>query len=129
MEFLITGRIRETESKRPVPGLFVRAADKDLLYDDILGNATTKPDGTFAIGYEGSDFRELFERKPDIYLVIYGSETAMDPGRPRDRPLFSTRGHVRFNAGRREHFEILIPRESLGNDAPGRVIVTTPGSG
>lgn len=116
MEFKITGVVREKESKTPVPGLLVRAFDKDLFYDDLLGNAITGSDGTFSIGYEGKDFRELFEKRPDIYLVIYGSATARDPGREGDEPVYTT--SVRFNAGRTEHFLIEIPHEQLYGIVP-----------
>jgi len=93
MEFKIIGIVREKESKRPVLGLLVRAFDKDLFYTDLLGNAITAQDGTFALGYEGKDFKELFERGPDIYLNIYGSATAKDPGRARDAPIYTTKKH------------------------------------
>jgi hypothetical protein len=100
----------------------------DLLYSDLLGNAITGSNGTFSIGYEGKDFQELFEKRPDIYLIIYGSATAKEPGRLGDRPIYVT-NYVRFNAGRREHFEIEIPREQLGSDAPGMGIVPSPEPG
>jgi len=116
MEFKITGVVREKESKRPVPGLLVRAFDKDLFYDDLLGNAITGSDGTFSIGYEGKDFQELFEKRPDIYFVIYGSATARDPGRAGDKPIYTT--GVRFKAGLREHFLIEIPHEQLYGIVP-----------
>lgn len=128
MEFVIAGVVREKESKLPVPGLLVRAFDKDLLYTDVLGNAITASDGAFSIGYEGRDFRELFEKRPDIYLNIYGSAVARDPSRA-DKPIYTTKSHVRFNAGRREYFRIEIPREQLGDDAPGTRIVHTPEPG
>jgi hypothetical protein len=118
MEFKITGIVREKETQWPVPGLLVRAFDKDLFFTDLLGNAVTGEDGHFALGYEGDDFQELFERKPDIYLEVYGSATARDPGRTGDSPIFSTRTAVRFNAGRHEFFMVEIPRDQLGEDSP-----------
>lgn len=129
MEFMITGIVREKESKRPVPGLLVRAFDKDLLYSDLLGNAVTDQHGTFSIGYEGKDFQELFDKRPDIYLDIYGSATAREPGRAGDSPIYTTERHVRFNAGRREYFEIEIPRKQLGTDAPGIGVISVPEPG
>jgi len=126
MKFKITGVVREKESKTRIPGLLVRSFDKDLFYDDLLGNAITGSDGTFAIGYEGKDFQELFEKRPDIYLVIYGSATTRDPGVAGDMPIYTTKRSIRFNAGRQEHFVIEIPREQLGSDAPGAAIVPTP---
>ena len=129
MEFKITGIVRQQESKAPVPGLLVRAFDKDLFYSDLLGNAITKADGTFSLGYEGRDFQELFDKKPDIYLDVYGSATAEDPGLAGDKPIYTTRKNVRFHAGHQEFFLIEIPRESLGDDAPEGGTVSTPEPG
>lgn len=129
MEFKITGIVREKESKRLIPDLLVRAFDKDLFFTDLLGNAITALNGTFSIGYEGKDFQELFERRPDIYLDIYGSATASDPGRAGDKPIYTTKRSVRFNAGRHEFFVIEIPHDQLGQDAPGTGIVSTPEPG
>lgn len=129
MKFKISGIVYEKESRKPVPELLVRAFDKDLIYTDLLGNAETKPDGTFVIGYEGKDFQELFDKSPDIYLDIYGRATAKDPGRAGDKPIFTTKGSVRFNAGRSEHFTIEIPRKQLGADAPTMEKVQLRGDG
>ena len=126
MEFKITGIVREKESKSPIPSLLVRAFDKDLFYTDLLGNAITASDGTFSLGYEGKDFKELFEKRPDIYLNIYGSATVRDPGRAGDNPIYTTQQHTRFNADKREFFVVEIPREMLGEDASNTGIVSTP---
>lgn len=111
MDFKITGRVIEKESGLGVPGLMVRAYDRDLLFDDLLGTARTEEEGRFELVYGEKDFRELFERRPDIYLTIYA---------PPCRRLMDTRDHVRWNAGKVEHFEISIRRETLGDIAPSR---------
>jgi len=129
MEFVIRGMVREKESKRPVPGLFVRAFDKDLFYTDLLGNAVTAQNGTFIMSYEGKDFHELFEKRPDIYLDIFGSATAQAPGQPSGESIYTTKNHVRFNAGRNEFFLIEIPHEQLGRDAPGTGVIISPEPG
>lgn len=71
MEFEITGCVYEKESGRVVEGLMIRAYDKDMFYDDLLGNAYTDAEGKFKIVYSEKDFSELFETKPDIYLSVY----------------------------------------------------------
>lgn len=129
MEFKITGIVREKQSQRPVPDLLVRAFAKDVLFTDLLGSAITASDGTFALGYEGKDFQELFDKRPDIYLDIFGSATAKDPGRVGDKPIYTTKSCVGFNAGRQEYFLIEIPHDELGEDAPGTGIVSTPEPG
>ena len=109
MDFTITGIIREKESGLGVGGLMVRAYDKDLLFDDLLSTARTNKDGRFEMHYSEKDFRELFEKKPDIYLVIYA---------PPCRLLLDTKESVRWGASEHEHFEIEIDRATLGNFAP-----------
>jgi len=102
LEFRVTGNVVERESRRPLPDLIVRAYDKDLLFDDLLGDATTDAAGRFEIRYAGSDFQELFERRPDIYFKILDAA-----GR---QVLHTTSDSVRWDAGTDEYFEILIPR-------------------
>ncbi|WP_353480360.1 hypothetical protein [Haliscomenobacter sp.] len=70
MAFKIKGLIFEKESGLPVAGLRVRAYDKDLLYDDLLGNAITDQNGQFEIEYTERDFQELLEGNPELYLNI-----------------------------------------------------------
>ena len=101
LEFRVTGVVRVQETKRPLAGLIIRAYDKDLLYDDLLGNATTDALGRFEIHYSGSDFRELFEQHPDIYFIILDSSGK--------HVVHSTAESVRWNAGADEFFEIDIP--------------------
>ena len=109
LDFIIKGCIKEKETHLPVSNLNVRAYDKDMLYDDLLGNATTDEKGEFAINYSEKDFRELFDNKPDIYLSVF------DPLR---HLVYSTQDSLRWNASEEEFFEIFISRRSLGNFSP-----------
>lgn len=129
MEFKISGVVRVKETQAPLTGLLVRAFDKDLFFSDVLGNAVTDAGGSFQLGYQEKDFREIFESRPDIYLEIYGRATAQDPGRTGDRPIFTTRSAVRFNAGRNEYFVVEIPRGDLGAEDPGGDPVVSPEPG
>ncbi len=109
MEFKITGNVREKESGMGIRGLIICAYDKDLLYDDLLGTAVTDSEGSFEVLYTEKEFRELFERKPDIYLSVYA---------PPWRLLMDTTASVRWGASEREHFKLEIDRETLGDMAP-----------
>jgi hypothetical protein len=129
MEFIITGIVEEKESGLPIPGLLVRAFDRDLLFSDLLGAAITNDDGSFILGYQGVDFKDLFEQHPDIYLDIYASKVARDPASSQAGPIYTSYRWVRFNAGRKEFFRIKIPRHQLGEDAPGHSIVEPPQEG
>lgn len=111
MEFKITGNVREKESGLGVRGLIIQAYDKDLLYDDLLGTTITDDRGHFEVAYTEKDFRELFEREPDIYLSVYA---------PPWRLLIETTDAVRWGASEHEHFDLKIDRETLGDMAPTR---------
>src|ERR1043166_885475 len=105
LEFRISGIICESESRRPLPGLVVRAYDKDMIYDDFLGNAVTDNAGRFEMRYTGSDFKELFENHPDIYLIVMDIEGK--------HVLHTTSDSVRWDAGTDESFDIEIPMHKL----------------
>lgn len=108
LDFIIRGIVYEQETRRPLPNLIVRAYDKDLLYDDLLGDTITDESGRFEIRYTESDFKELFEKRPDIYFRVYDSS--------RKRVIHTTVDSVRWNAGKEEFFEIGIPRHKLPPD-------------
>jgi dienelactone hydrolase len=108
LEFRITGIVFEQETGQPLPNLIIRAYDKDLLYDDLLGDTTTDESGRFEIRYTESDFKELFEKRPDIYFRIYDAS--------REHVIHATADSVRWNAGKDEFFEIGIPRHKLPPD-------------
>jgi plastocyanin len=111
--FVITGIVREKESKIGLPGLIVRAYDKDLLYDDLMGEDRTSCDGSFRIVSEAEDFRDFFDKRPDIYLRI------MVPGHGGSAPreVFNTAHAVRWNAGHLEYIVVEIPH-SIACDLP-----------
>ncbi len=64
--FKINGVIREKESGIGIGKLLVKAYDKDLLFDDLMGSTVTRPDGTFEIVSEAEDFRD-FSRSSQMY--------------------------------------------------------------
>ncbi len=103
--YKITGRVRVEESGAPCEGLLVRAWDKDLIFDDHLGDARTGPDGRFEISFTDEQFRQVFDENPDEYLRVYDASGRLE--------LYSTRGAVRRDAGEVEHFEIAIPEARL----------------
>jgi hypothetical protein len=112
--FRILGIIKEVESDIGLIGLFVKAYDKDLLFDDLLGSTYTKEGGLFEIVTETEDFRDFFDKKPDIYLKIFAPDAK--------KLLYSTKDAVRWEAGRIEEFKVLIPRKKLGKLAPERKV-------
>lgn len=109
--FKIHGVVREKESGIGIGNLLVKAYDKDLLYDDLMGSAITRSDGTFEIVSEAEDFRDFFEKRPDIYLRIKTYNGKQE--------IYSTESGIRWEAGRVEYFKIDIPRDVLGDLSPG----------
>src|SRR5687767_4237747 len=114
LEFRISGVVVEQGTQRPLPGLVVRAYDKDHLYDDLLGTATTDQSGRFELRYAGEDFRELFEKRPDIYLRVLDSSGQNE--------IHSTEDSVRWDAGVNEEFRIEVP----AGKAPAPVVTKLP---
>ena len=57
MAFKIYGKVIEEETEKGIPNLKVRAIDRDLIFDDILGSVTTDEDGNFEIKYDKEDFQ------------------------------------------------------------------------
>lgn len=111
-EFKIHGHVVEDESGKDLGGFFLKAYDKDLFFDDLVASAETDEHGCFEMAYTEKDFRELFERKPDLYFVVSVKFDGC--------PIHSTIGQVRWNAGTDEQVEIRIPRHKLPPDTgPG----------
>jgi hypothetical protein len=101
--FRIYGRVLHAGTHIGIPNLLVKAMDKDLFFDDLLGVAVTDQNGYFEIKYDKSDFRELFfDQQPDIYLVI------MDKN---GKVIFTSRETIIYNADTTEEFTIILPKE------------------
>lgn len=110
--FRISGTVAETETGRPLPDLIVRAYDKDLLSDDLLGFTTTDAEGRFEIVYTEAEFRDVVETQPDVYLRIYD--------RMGRHLLHETRDSVRRNASDDERFHVFISAAKLAIAAANR---------
>jgi hypothetical protein len=109
----VIGIVKEKESGDPLSGLLVCAYDKDLLRSDLLGKALTGSDGHFAIEYDSSDFQDMVDKNPDIYLNIYRGEDSKDIKRKKAKPIFTTKDSLRYSASSSEKFYIEIPRKKL----------------
>jgi len=66
--WIVKGRV--TKGGAGVSGVFVSVYDKDLFFDDRLGQAETSANGNYSLTYRTTDFRDLIERKPDLYMKV-----------------------------------------------------------
>ena len=105
IQFQIQVRVLAKETEIPLPGLFVKAYDRDLLFDDLLGGAFTDKEGIAIIVFEQSDFREFFDKHPDVYFRISAPD--------RKRLLFDNRDEAAWNVGQLWSITIRIPLEKL----------------
>jgi hypothetical protein len=103
----IVGTIVEEESGKPLPGLQVRAFDKDMLFDDKLGTAVTDATGKYRIDYSAIDFSlfEGLETVPELYIRVYDST--------RKKLLYSTEREIRKGHLVEERFDVKISKAKL----------------
>jgi hypothetical protein len=103
--FTIRGVVTEAETGRALPALLIRAYDKDLVFDDHLGDARSDAAGRFEIHFTDEFFGGLLEENPDIYLRVFE--------RTGSREIHSTMDRIRRSAGALEIFEVQIARAKL----------------
>ena len=93
------------ETGMPLPGLYVKAFDEDLLFDDLLGGGFTDLEGRLQVVSDEGDFNEFFDRRPDVYFEVYAPD--------RTRVLHRTRDAVRWNVEGGASFTIRVPLDEL----------------
>ncbi len=72
---VITGQL-VNKANKPLSNLRIEAWDKDLLFDDFVGEAMTDTDGRFEISFTEAHYRELFfDTRPDLYFKIYTNDS------------------------------------------------------
>lgn len=110
--FKIRGTVKEAETGAGAAGLFVKAYDNDLLFDDLLGSAYTGEDGGFEIVSEAEDFRDFYEVRPDIYLKVFSTDG--------ETLLHTTETAAEWRDEGLEDFEVRIPAKRLNAVGRGR---------
>ncbi|HKC64492.1 MAG TPA: hypothetical protein VKB86_12695 [Pyrinomonadaceae bacterium] len=94
--WIVQGRVTDAQG-RGVGGLIVSLYDKDLFFDDRLGETETDAQGNYSLVYYTKDFRDLIERKPDIYLKVLNQ---------KGETLYSSKREIRYESGRVEIINI-----------------------
>ena len=69
--YQIKGVVLSRLTKKPLAGIKIEAWDKDLIFDDLLGSSITDRAGLFSLNFKEHYYRELFERKPDVYFKAF----------------------------------------------------------
>jgi hypothetical protein len=105
--WVVSGRVSDQKGKG-LNQLFVSIYDADLFFDDRLGQVETDLNGYYTLSYRTQDFRDLIERKPDLYLKVLDQEET----------LYTSEGTIRFEAGRKETINIVIPVNKFSDTMP-----------
>jgi len=87
------------ENGEPGKNLIVSLYDKDLFFDDALGTVPTDDAGRFIVMYRTEAFRDLFEKRPDLYVEVLNDD---------GETLYRSRKKVHPEAGRVEEIPITI---------------------
>jgi hypothetical protein len=98
--WIVRGRVTNRAGSG-LAGFFVSVYDKDLFFDDRLGQAETDKDGNYSLTYRTEDFRDLIERKPDIYVKVIDRQ---------GKTVYTSKGAIWYEAGRDETIDIEIDR-------------------
>ncbi|HEY3038875.1 MAG TPA: hypothetical protein VGJ66_09075 [Pyrinomonadaceae bacterium] len=96
--WIVRGRVTDKEGKG-LSDLVVSLYDKDLFFDDKLGQTETDDSGDFSLIYRTEDFRDLIERKPDIYVKVLDQ---------KGKTLYTLKNKLRYEAGRVEIVNVQI---------------------
>jgi hypothetical protein len=100
----VRGKVTDADGK-PAAGLTVSLFDQDLFFDDRLGQTTTNAAGEYLFTYRTRDFRDVIERRPDLYVAVLDEKGST---------LHRARTKVKPEAGREEVIDIRLPRPKRG---------------
>jgi hypothetical protein len=71
--FVVRGQIRQTDGSLLVGGI-VRAFDKDLRSEQLLGEATTDKDGRYEITYTATKFQRAEKKSADVAVRVFSKK-------------------------------------------------------
>jgi hypothetical protein len=100
LHWTVRGRVTDAGGK-PVAGLIVTLLDRDLVFDDRLGQAETNGKGEYELIYSSDTFRDLLERQPDLYVRVADRS---------GKQLYRSKKMLRPNAGQVEIVDIKLSK-------------------
>ncbi|MCK5229170.1 MAG: hypothetical protein KAR13_02830, partial [Desulfobulbaceae bacterium] len=100
-EFIVKGDILQAD-KSPLVDAFVRAFDKDLRSEQLLGEAHTDEEGRYEISYTHAQFRRAEKKSADLIVRVYDPETGS---------LLLAESELIFNAKPVEVVDLLVTIE------------------
>ncbi len=89
----VSGLVK-TETGEPIVGITVRAFDKDLRHEQLLGTATTDSMGFYSINYTADQFRRSEKKSAD--LIVRASDMQGNL-RAESEILFNAPDQARIN--------------------------------
>lgn len=101
--YLVFGRITNKRNE-PLTNLLVRAYDRDMRSEELLGQSITDKNGKYEIVWTSSRLSERRNKEADIAVKVFTKE--------KKTLLFSSgMDTVRFNASAREEINIIIEKD------------------
>jgi hypothetical protein len=98
-EFRVSGMVRDADGK-PIPRVTVRAFDRDLRHEQLLGEAHTDTQGKYLINYSEEQFRKREKGSADLVVKAFAVDGS---------PLVASA--VLFNAPPHAEVDLTIPGE------------------
>lgn len=74
--YKVQGHIKQADGS-PLVGNLVRALDKDLRHEQLLGEARTDRQGYYTIGYTQNQFRRAEKQQADLLVRVYSAEGSL----------------------------------------------------
>lgn len=100
--WVVRGRVTGADGKG-VGGVTVSVFDRDMAFADRLGRTETDTSGNYSFTYPADKYRDLIDRRPDIFVKVTDSS---------GETLFASTRPVYYEAGRVETVDAQIERRN-----------------